>query len=160
MPEFEYESRVQAPLDTVWEFHSTPDGLVKLTPNWFRLSIEEVRGPDGELDPEILEAGSVIELSVSPLGIAPRQSETSRITEREYEDGSAYFVDEMEEGPFDTWRHRHSFYTDGDGTICVDHVEYAPPLGRLGGLASPVVSFGLDRLFRYRHRQLRSLLES
>lgn len=159
MPEFEYESRVRAPLDTVWDFHSTADGLVKLTPDWFHLSIDEIRGPEGESGTEILEAGSVIELSVQPLGVGPRQSETSRIEEREHVDGSAYFVDVMEDGPFDSWRHKHSFHADGDATLCVDHVEYAPPLGRLGALASPVVSLGLDRLFRYRHRTLRSLLE-
>jgi ligand-binding SRPBCC domain-containing protein len=160
MPVFEYESRIRAPLETVWKFHSTADGLVKLTPDWVQLSVDEVRGPDGEPDPEILEAGSEITLSVRPFGVGLRRSETSRITERVVDDGSAYFVDEMVDGPFETWRHRHSFHADGEETVCADHVEYTPPLGRLGALARPGLAFGLNRLFRYRHRRMRTLLES
>jgi ligand-binding SRPBCC domain-containing protein len=160
MPVYEHESRISAPLEEVWEFHSTAQGLRALTPGWFHLSFEEIRGPDGELDPDVLAEGSEIRLSVKPFGLLPRQSETSRITEREYEDGSAYFVDVMQEGPLSEWRHRHSFQADGDGTICADRVEYTLPFGRLGSLGRPGFTLALDRLFRYRHRRTRTLLES
>jgi len=159
MPVFEHQSRVRAPLETVWRFHSTADGLRELTPDWFRLSIEEIRGPDGELDPDVLEAGSVLRISVNPFGILPRQTETSRIVEREHEDGSAYFVDVMEDGPLPKWHHRHSFHADGEKTVCTDHVEYELPLGRLGSLGRPGFALALDRLFRYRHRRMHALLE-
>ena len=38
--------------------------------------------PDGEPDPEVLEAGSRIKLSMRPFGVGPRQEWTSVITER------------------------------------------------------------------------------
>lgn len=60
----EQSARVAAPPAAVWEFHSTERGLVELTPDWIYLQVESVRGPDGDLDPDVLEAGSTLSVSV------------------------------------------------------------------------------------------------
>ncbi len=159
MPTYERSSRVVAPFEEVWEFHSDERGLVALTPGWMRLEVESVRGPDGESDPDVLEAGSVLESSVRPFGVGPRQSWVSEITARERSPGSAYFRDVMTDGPFREWVHTHTFYADGGTTIVRDRVEYELPLGGVGEALGPLAVVGFAPMFRYRHRQTQTLLE-
>lgn len=159
MPTFTREVRVRAPFDAVWAFHSNASGLEALTPEFMGLELLAVRGPDGEVDPDVLETGSAIEMRMRPLGVLPAGSWTSVIVEREEGDGSAYFVDEMRDGPFREWRHTHSFYADGDDTVVRDRVDYRLPLGELGDLAGPFAKVGFEGMFRDRHRRTKRLLE-
>jgi ligand-binding SRPBCC domain-containing protein len=159
MPTFTYESRVDAPLDEVWEFHSTTDGLVGLTPGWMNLVVEGTRGPDGDPDPDELVEGSEVDVSLKPLGVFPRVTWRSVILERDRDDGRAYFVDGMEDGPFKRWKHTHEFEADGDGTVVRDTVEYSLPLWMLGRAGSPAFRLNARFMFRYRHRRTRELLE-
>jgi len=159
MPTYERSVRVEAPFEEVWEFHSDERGLVALTPEWMNLEIERTRGPDGEPDPEVLETGSVVESSVRPFGIGPRQGWTSEIVARERSAGSGYFRDVMVEGPFAEWIHTHLFYADDGATIVRDSVEYELPFGPLGRAVGPAGRIGFEPMFRYRHRETRRLLE-
>jgi len=159
MATYERSVRVLAPFDEVWAFHSTEQGLVELTPGWMNLEIDGVSGPDGEPDPDVLEVGSVVESSVRPFGVGPRQRWTSDIVARDSAEGSAYFRDVMSDGPFREWTHTHMFYEDDGSTIVRDHVEYELPLGRIGHTLGPLAVVGLDPMFRYRHRKTRDILE-
>ena len=161
VPSYQREVRVDAPLDDVWELHSRVAGLKALTPDWMRLRVEGVRGPDGDerdADAE-LEAGSEVHLSVQPFGVGPRQRWTSRITRSEKEDGAAVFEDEMTDGPFPAWRHSHQFYAVADGrTLVRDRVTYELPV--VGGLLGPLGRVGFDPVFRDRHRRTKRILEA
>jgi len=159
MTVYQRRTRVAAPLDAVWDFHSRVAGLEALTPGWLNLRIEAVRGPDGESDPEILEAGSRIDASLRPFGIGPRQRWTSVITERERDGAAAYFRDEMEGGPFRRWEHTHRFFADGEETVVDDRVVYALPFGPVGEVAASLARVGFEPMFRYRHRRTKALLE-
>lgn len=159
MATYTREARVQAPFDEVWAFHSDERGLVALTPDWMNLDVERVIGPAGETDPEILEEGARIEATMRPLNIGPRQSWTSVITERGEGDGTAYFIDTMEDGPFPQWEHTHRFFADGDDTIISDRIEYRLPGGRVGERVSPLAVVGFEPMFSYRHRKTKQLLE-
>ena len=152
-------TRVAAPLSEVWDFHSRISGLEALTPDWMNLRVDSVTGPDGESDPEILESGSEIRMSMRPLGVGPRQTWTSAILDREREAGTATFRDEMRGGPFATWIHTHRFIADGEETIVDDQVEYELPGGSLGRAASPLAVVGFEPMFRARHRTTKALLE-
>lgn len=159
MPTYTRSSRVVAPFEDVWDFHSDERGLVALTPGWMNLDIESVRGPGGDPEPDVLEAGAVVESSVRPFGVGPRQSWVSEITARERSDGAAYFRDVMSDGPFRRWVHTHMFYADGETTIVRDRVEYELPLGSVGDALGPLAVVGFGPMFRYRHRKTRELLE-
>ncbi|MFC7177463.1 SRPBCC family protein [Halosegnis marinus] len=163
MPTYHRETWVDAPLSEVWEFHSRVEGLTALTPGFMDLDIERVVGPDGEQDPEVLEAGARIGMSLGPLGSVGRQSWTSVITEREYdpEAGRAYFRDTMEDGPFPHWEHTHRFYENEEGeTLVSDRVEYRLPGGPLGEALAPLSGpVGFAPMFRFRHRETKRLLE-
>jgi len=158
MPTYRRTTRVEAPLDEVWAFHSTIDGLVALTPSWMNMQIERVTGPDGEHNPDVLTAGSQIQMSIRPFGVVPRQRWISRIIERDPAgetpvEASAYFIDDMADGPFRMWEHTHAFYADGEETILVDTVEYRLPFGVLGDAAGPFAKVGFEGMFRDRHRR-------
>lgn len=159
MAVYERETSVRAPLEAVWAFHSTADGLVALTPGWLQLRVESVVGPDGAEDPETLIDGTELSLSVRPFGVGPRQRATSVIVERHRDDGSAYFRDRMVEGPFAEWLHTHAFEAAGDDTIVRDRVEYRLPGGVAGRIAARGMVLGVAPAFRYRHRRTRALLE-
>lgn len=75
---------------------------------------------------------------------------TSKITELHY---PHRFVDEMQKGPFKSWRHVHLFEAMNDGTLMTDEVDYRVPFGILGAF--------VDRLFvrRYMARLASNLTE-
>ncbi|WP_128905119.1 SRPBCC family protein [Halorubrum amylolyticum] len=158
MPTYRRTTRVPAPIDEVWAFHSTTDGLRELTPRWMHLRIGGVEGPNGKPDPDVLVEGSEIRMSIRPFGVGPRQRWTSRITHREpaaeaAPGDHARFVDEMVGGPFRTWEHTHAFYADGEETLLVDTVAYRLPFGPLGDAAGPFAKVGFEGMFRDRHRR-------
>lgn len=157
MARYRRQTRLEAPLEEVWQFHSTVEGLTAVTPDWFDLRVESITGPDGAADPTVLEAGSTVELSMQPLGVGPRQRWTSRITERERQDDLAWFRDEMRTGPFPHWLHTHRFRADGDATVMTDAVDYQLPV--LPAAFAPLGRPFFEPLFAYRHRRTRQLLE-
>jgi len=145
---------VDAPIESVWAFHSTIDGLRALTPGPLGLQVQAIRGDEGGT----LVQGSEIDLQMRPLGVLPTTEWTSVITEREVDGDRCRFTDVMRGGPFDQWRHDHSFETVNGGTQVHDMVSL-----RLGGplaaVISPVTVLGLAPMFRYRHRRTRAELE-
>lgn len=159
MPTFHRETWVDAPLSEVWAFHCRVDGLVETTPAMANLEVESVTGPEGEPDPEELEEGARVELSVRPVEALPRLSWTSVIVERETDDDRAFFRDEMEEGPLPRWVHTHRFYGEDGRTLVSDEVDYRLPGGDLGQQLQPVADVVLDQVFAYRHRRTKELLE-
>lgn len=156
---FSRETRVGAPLEAVWDFHTNVDGLRALTPEFMNLEVHSVVGPDGEERPEVLREGRSIRMSIRPFGVGPRQRWVSVIHERRESEGAAMFRDEMVEGPFPEWEHTHQFFADGGGTRIVDRVEYRLPGGPLGRVASPLGVAGLEPMFRSRHRRVRRHFE-
>lgn len=159
MPVYERATHVDAPFEEVWDFHSRASGLEALTPDWLHMEVEGTRGPDGDQDPGVLETGSIVEASVRPFGVGPRQRWTSEIVERRAEDEHALFKDRMVTGPFAQWEHTHRFSDDGDGTTVHDRIQYEFLGGPLGRLTDPFAVVGLEPMFRHRHRRTRALLE-
>ncbi|KTG30725.1 SRPBCC family protein [Haloferax profundi] len=159
MPVYQRRTRVAAPLERVWEFHSDISGLEALTPAWMNLEIVAVRGPDGDSNPDELVAGTEIEMSMRPFGVGPRQRWVSRILGREKDESTAWFRDDMAGGPFERWVHTHRFVADGDETIIDDRVAYELPFGPLGELAGVFGDIGFEPMFRERHRRTKEALE-
>ena len=117
------EARINASLDDIWELYSVADQRRKITPG-FLFELKEIKGPDGDHGPEVLETGSTIAFKT---WIDFDQPLVLRIVERERSDDEAMFREEMVQGSFPKWTHTHRFRTVGDETVVHDHVEYELP---------------------------------
>jgi ligand-binding SRPBCC domain-containing protein len=71
------------------------------------------------------------------------------------------FIDRQLRGPFDDWRHRHTFVpVDDQTTEVIDEVELAPGRPLIWRLIGLSMWLSLPLLFAYRGWQTRRLLES
>lgn len=154
MAVFQRTTRIDAPFRQVWDFHSTIDGLRRLTPMVVDLRVEDIRLPEDETG-DILVEGTEIDLSLQPVPLAPRIHWTSVITEREEGEDEAFFTDEMQDGPMEAWRHTHSFTELGGQTVINDRVVFRTPYGNAIDTAAKV---GMNAAFAYRHRRTREIL--
>lgn len=79
-----------------------------------------------------------------------RQRLTSKIVAYER---PRMFIDEMQRGAFARWRHTHRFVERPDGTLMIDEVDFASPLGVLGKLADAVLLQSYMTRFLVRHNK-------
>jgi ligand-binding SRPBCC domain-containing protein len=138
---FVKESVIRASAEKVFAFHESPQAFEKLLPPWEKVRVLE--------PPRSLEVGTrvVLETKIGPFWKKIVAEHTA------YEAGSM-FVDEMTEGPFAKWVHRHVVTPQGEGEcILRDEIEYELPLGVIGRMiAGRAMHNKLERLFVYRHR--------
>jgi ligand-binding SRPBCC domain-containing protein len=138
--------RVNAPLAAVAEFHSDAASLKAITPPPFVMRIHRA--------PARLQDGDVMDFTMWAGPIPMRW--VARI-EQVTPEG---FVDSQMRGPFQQWRHRHTFRSvDPCTTEVLDEVEAKLRLHPWWGPIGASMWAGLPALFAYRAQQTRRLLE-
>jgi ligand-binding SRPBCC domain-containing protein len=144
----EREQTVARQLDEVFEFFSQARNLELITPPWLGFEVLNA-------EPEPMRQGTLISYRLKLRGVPLRWQ--SRI--EEWQPGRL-FVDMQVRGPYRLWRHRHEFEAGGDGrTLVRDRVDYALPLGPLGGIAhAAFVGRDLQRIFDFRQAAVERLL--
>jgi ligand-binding SRPBCC domain-containing protein len=157
MPVIEFETLVHAPLAKVWAFHQDIQSLVKLSPPEDDVTIECADAQLREGSRIVINAKGPLTSRIEWVAKIVEQREPRAVVFGE----EARFVDVQERGPFSSWRHEHEFeHVDEKTTRCRDRITYRVPLGPIGWLADVIfVRRKLSRMFRYRHEQLRRLLE-
>jgi uncharacterized protein len=139
--EFRYRTRIEAPAEEVFRWHTRPGALERLTPPWESVEVVERTGGINNGDRVVLR------MHVGPV------SQKWVAEHRDYVEGRQ-FRDIQREGPFAYWEHTHRFEPDGP-TACYleDRIEYKLPFGALGQKGGQkFVQHKLERLFRYRHQ--------
>lgn len=149
MTVFHRSFTLNAPLDKVWQFHSDPVALTRITPKPVRVQIQDVDYP--------VVAGSkvIMRLLVGPIGV----QWNSVISEHQ---PMSHFTDTQikGQGPFKHWKHIHRFEQVDGRTVVSDHVEYELPLGILGRIADAVAGRAMiASMFSARARATQTLLE-
>ncbi len=138
---FTYRSRIAAPADVVFQWHTRPDAFEKLTPPWEHVKILERTGG--------IENGARVMLRVGrwPLRVLWIAEHCDYVAGRQFRDVQV-------RGPFARWEHTHLVTPDGPGACWLeDHIEYSLPFAPVGRfLAGWFVRRKLKRLFAYRHR--------
>ncbi len=133
-------SRINAPVKTVFGWHSRAGALERLSPPWDPLQV--IQKPRG------IRKGSrpVLKLKAGPVPFKWIAEHT------DYEE-NRLFRDRQIKGPMASWVHTHIFDPDGkDACFLEDRVEYAlrfHPFGEF--FAGSMVLNKLERIFRYRH---------
>ena len=140
MLNFQYSSLIDAPVETVWQFHERPDILELLTPPWQPVTI--VRREGG------LDVGAISEFRLSLAGIPVRWISTHVECEP-----NRLFVDQQTDGPMESWIHRHEFISENGKTKLTDAIAYKIPGGWLAEFCLGWwVDSRLKDMFRYRHQ--------
>lgn len=142
-----YETRINAPLTDVFAFYNDLNNLPRITPPNMQTEIVDVQGD--------MRAGTRIELRVKMLVVW-----STWVVRIEEHVPNRYFVDRQEKGPFATFRHRHEFVPDGEGTRLIDDVEFELPYYPLSWPVQQwLVKARVDAMFAYRHQQTQHYLE-
>lgn len=140
---------VRKPLADVFAFFADPSNLQLLTPPILNFRI---------LTPAPIEMrdGALIDYRISVRGLPMRWQ--SRI---EAYEPMRSFVDVQLRGPYQSWRHTHSFEARPEGTEVRDHIEYSLPLGPLGAVAHALfVRRDLETIFAFRRETIERLFEA
>jgi ligand-binding SRPBCC domain-containing protein len=143
MPFYQFikEQKLNASLDEVWDFISSPANLKQITPSYMGFDISS---------PNLAEkmyAGMMISYVVRPLfGI-----KTKWLTEITHVKDKSYFVDEQRFGPYVIWHHQHFIEPTDTGVLMKDIITYQPPFGVLGAIANTlIIQNKLEEIFEFR----------
>lgn len=140
MLNFRYSSLINAPVETVWQFHERPDILNLLTPPWQPVKIIRRQGGLG------VGAKSEFRLSLAGIPVPWIATHIECVP-------NCLFVDEQTDGPMESWVHRHEFIPEEGKTRLTDAIAYEIPGGFLAELLLGWwVNARLQDMFRYRHQ--------
>ncbi len=132
---------------TLWEFVSVPQNLNEITPS--EMAFEMVGDPPAKIYP-----GLLLEYKVK----IPFLGWTPWLTEIKYLQEGCWFMDEQRVGPYKLWLHSHRLEDREGGTLMIDEVKYAMPMGPMGSLAHVLfVRRTLKRIFDYRRLRLEEI---
>jgi ligand-binding SRPBCC domain-containing protein len=146
MPVFEHSMHFPHSIDIMFDFFCRPATLVTISPP--ELHMQLVDGP------EKIALGSRITLKGRRWGWS--QTIVSEITLFE---PHARFIDKLIKGPFRKWEHTHGFAAADGGTLVTDCIDYEPPAGLLGLIATArFVQRDLVKIFAYRSRKLDEMM--
>ena len=139
--QLEKEQKVNASIDEVWDFISSPGNLKEITPKYMGFDIISNNRT------EKMYPGMIISYHVKPVfGI-----KTLWVTEITHVKEKEYFVDEQRVGPYAIWHHQHHIIPIENGVLMRDIVSYKPPFGFLGAIANTVlIKSKLQEIFDYR----------
>ena len=145
MSTFHLESQqwLQRPREAIFPFFADAFNLESITPPWLRFEVVSER-------PIEMRVGATIDYRLRIHGAPIRWRTRIAAWEPPYR-----FVDEQIRGPYRLWRHEHLFTAQGDRTLAVDRVDYAP----IGGALTHALFVKRDvrRIFEYRRRRLEEL---
>ncbi len=146
--QFQREQFVNASIEEIWEFISSPQNLKKITPKNMGFDIRTPNLPN-----KIYE-GMIISYTVRPLFGIP----TQWVTEITHIRDKSYFVDEQRVGPYELWHHQHIILPKNNGVLMKDIVSYQPPFGVLGRIANMlVIKKTLNEIFDFRTKALEKI---
>jgi ligand-binding SRPBCC domain-containing protein len=140
---------IQADIDSIWQFFSSPDNLAAITPTYmnFRITSEKEYG---------IYPGQIITYKVSPLLSIP----LSWMTEITHVVDKRMFVDEQRVGPYSLWHHKHLFEQTPEGILMTDIVHYQLPLYFIGDIIHYLfIKQQLHNIFDYRHEKVKEIFD-
>lgn len=139
---------INATLNEVWDFISSPVNLKEITPDYMGFEITSDNS-DKEMYP-----GMIISYLVKPLlGI-----KTAWVTEITQVKTHNYFIDEQRIGPYKLWHHEHFIKATENGVLMTDIVSYQPPFGFLGSIMNTLlIRKKLADIFKYREKAIEKI---
>ena len=148
MPTKVFETKIKAPVQKLWDFHSTASALKILTPPQ-----QEIQLVSKDLD---VKDGAIHHLKTKQFGLWLNWQ--AKITNVNPPFG---FTDTAIQSPFKSWIHHHDFIDQDGESILRDTVHYELKGGIIGKIINQLfVEEKIESMFRYRHRTTKSHLET
>jgi ligand-binding SRPBCC domain-containing protein len=143
---YQHSTLVRAPQGDVARFHSNSEALKLLTPPPILVTFNHI-------DPIGDNSQTDFTMWFGPFPI-------KWIAIHQKVDLPNTFTDFQKKGPFDFWRHKHTFKSiDKNSTMIVDEVEYLPGSRLINGIVTRILGLTLPILFAYRGWVIRRNLE-
>lgn len=138
MGRFVKTTRIEAPAETVFDWHAREGAFERLSPPF-----EDVR--------VVSRSGGIRDAGRVALSMAAGPFRLRWLAQHGRFEEGRLFSDRQLEGPFARWEHEHRMRPEGPGACLLeDQVDFALPAGT--ALAEPLVRRRLQRVFGYRHR--------
>jgi ligand-binding SRPBCC domain-containing protein len=145
------EQFLEANIDEVWDFVSSPKNLKKITPEQMNFIITS-NNLASKMYP-----GMIITYKVSPIFKIPM----NWVTEITHMQKNKYFVDEQRVGPYKIWHHQHLFEIKDNGVLMTDIISYKLPLGLLGNLVHRLfIKKQLESIFSFRFDKMNQIFNN
>ena len=145
------EQFLNASIEDVWDFASSPKNLKKITPDDMNFVIKS------ENYEEKIYPGMIICYKVSPLLKIP----TNWVTEITHVEKNKFFVDEQRVGPYKIWHHEHLFKQEEKGVLMIDIISYKLPFGILGRLVNFLfIKKKINNIFNYRYDRMNEIFNT
>jgi ligand-binding SRPBCC domain-containing protein len=149
MPKIHLKTLIKAPAELCFDLSRSVDVHMESTSGSRERAVAGVTCGMMELD-------DTVTWEAIHFGICQRL--TSKITAF---DRPRMFVDEMLRGAFNHWQHMHLFESREDGTLMIDEVDYASPLGILGRMVDAVfIKDYMTRFLIVRNDYIKNLAEA
>lgn len=134
------QQKIDATIEEVWNYFSTPLNLSVITPEWLNFKIIS------DVPKEMYE-GLIIEYSITPI----LNIRLKWVTEITHVNKPYFFVDEQRFGPYKFWHHKHFFEELDDRTVLMtDEVHYILNFNIL----NLFVAKKLRAIFDYRYKKV------
>lgn len=148
MARFEDRVELDHPLDAVFDFFSITRNHEKMSAGQLGLVFTDA--------PERFEQGARLEFQIQGLGQIQKAIHQIVEFERPHR-----YLEEQIKGPMKAWRHEHLFVVENGRTVVIDQIDFEPPGGLLGFLATESrILESLEEGFYSRNQTLKRLLES
>lgn len=133
---------INAPAEDVFQWHTRPGALERLSPPWDPIEVIEQHGGINK------DATVLLKMKAGPFYYKWAAEHT------DYQE-NRLFKDRQKRGPFAFWSHTHTFQPDpSDGCLMQDKIQYALPFDPISRPFVPVIQKKLRRMFNYRHTTL------
>lgn len=137
-------TEINAPLQKVWDFFSSPENLDAITPPEMGFQIMSGKG-------EKTFAGQMISYKIQIFPFI----KSFWVTEITHYEMGDFFVDEQRFGPYAMWHHEHHFRDLGAITEMRDRVSYKLPFGVIGRLAAgKIIRKKVRDIFEFRNKKI------
>ena len=137
---------IPLPREVVFSFFSKAENLEILTPPWLNFKILNQSTPE-------IRNGALINYKLRIHGFPFRW----RTLIDEW-NPSESFVDTQVKGPYEKWRHLHTFEDVPGGTLISDDVTYEIPGWIFGKLLLPLIKRDVSAIFSYRQEKIQELV--
>lgn len=139
--DLESEQFIDQPIEKVFDFFSRPENLEKITHPKYHFTILTPK-------PIFMEKGTLIDYTIRILGFSVHW----RALISSYNPPHS-FIDEQIKGPYLLWHHKHNFKEKNGGTIILDSIRYAVPMGIIGRFLNYFwIRNDIKRIFKHRRK--------